>query len=124
MTTPMSGLRLVLVRTAAVVVPALLLTSLSVFWLSERGWLAGAWLLPSLALVLVALAVSRWVTVESAAVGVAIGWVAMLALGRLAEDETLDVLGGPVQIAAIAAVVVAVVVILAGRDRFRLEEVR
>lgn len=73
---PMRTFRLLLVRAAAVLVPTLILTSLAALTLPGPGWAATAWLLPSVALAVSALALSTYVSPAPAAAAVALLWVA------------------------------------------------
>jgi hypothetical protein len=116
-TVPTSAVRLLLVRTAAAVVPALVLTGVSVLWLLDEGWLAAAWLAPSLALATGALALSRWLPVELAATALGVVWVAAPLALRLRVDDLLELLGTPAQIGSLIVVLVggAVFALSAGR---------
>lgn len=75
--TPSDPIRLLIVRSAAVLVvavPALLVAALL---LPGPSWAATAWLLPALAGTALTLALSTWSTVTRAALWVTAGWVAM-----------------------------------------------
>jgi hypothetical protein len=102
-TVPTSAMRLLLVRTAAAVTPAMVLTSISLPWVADRGWLAVAWLLPALALALGALALSSWIAVEPAALALGGAWVAAPLALRFDIGDLLALLGGPVQVASLIA---------------------
>ncbi|MCU0260257.1 MAG: hypothetical protein MUE78_04485 [Ilumatobacteraceae bacterium] len=122
---PISALWLLLVRTAAAVVPAIALTALAVPWSLDRGWLAVAWLLPALALVAAALALSSWLTVEvAAAVAAGLWFAGVLTLRvRLRLDALVGALTGPVQLVSLAVLVGAVVVIVLRREAYEYREV-
>lgn len=96
---PMRTFRLLLVRASAVLVPTLVLTSLAALTLPGPGWAATAWLLPSVALAVSALALSTYVSPAPAAVAIAVLWVAgvlvseVVAAGGLARFR----LGGPIE---------------------------
>jgi len=121
-TVPTSSLRILLVRTAAAVVPALALTAISLPWIADRGWLAVAWLLPSLALALGAVALSSWTSIERAALGLGVVWVGAPMVLRLRVPELLETFSGPVQIASLGAVAVAVAVTVLRRTEFEWSE--
>ncbi len=69
-TAPTSVWRIVLLRTAASLIPAVAITGLASLIVHERGWVAMAWLLPGIAMAVVSLALSTWVPIEHAALGV------------------------------------------------------
>jgi hypothetical protein len=110
-----SSVRLLLVRTAASVAPALAFTALSSLWLVERGWLAVAWLAPSLALSAATLALARWVAVEVAATGLGLAWSAAPVVLRLQVHDLVGWLGGPGQLLSAGAAVVAAAVFVLDR---------
>ena len=120
---PTSPLRVLLLRVIAAVTPAIALTALSIPWLLERGWLAAAWLLPSLALAVGAIALSSWVRVETAAIALGTAWVAVPLVLRLPVADLFDLFGAPVQIASVVAAVLAVGVMVARRHAFEYREV-
>ena len=122
-TVPTSPLRVLLLRVIAAVTPAIALTALSIPWLLEHGWLAAAWLLPSLALAVGAIALSSWVRVESAAVAVGTAWVAIPVVLRFPVADLFDLFGAPAQIASIVAAASAIGVMVARRDAFEYREV-
>ncbi|GAA4587193.1 hypothetical protein GCM10023194_35410 [Planotetraspora phitsanulokensis] len=78
--TPMAGPRLLLLRALAVLVPAVVLTSIAAPFLPGPGRLAAAWLLPALALTAGTLALSTRVSPRLAAGGLVTAWLAALAL--------------------------------------------
>lgn len=124
-TLPYSPLRMLLVRTAAAVTPAVLLTAVSLPWLLDRGWLAVAWLLPSFALVVGAIALSSWMPIEWAAIGVATVWFGgVLTLRiRVPLDDLVEALSGPVQIVSLVSAAAGAVVIVVRRTAYEYREV-
>ncbi len=120
--TPTSTLRIALVRTAASVVPAILLTALSIPMLLDRGWLAIAWLLPTLALALGALALSSWVDLEIASLIVCGLWLSMPFLIRVPGGELIDVFGEQIQIASIAVAAFGTLTMALRRSNFEYGE--
>lgn len=75
---PTSGLRLVLLRTLAVVLTTTPLLAISALVTPAGGWAAFGWVLPSLALVAMTLAVSTVTSPERAAAIVGSGWLVVL----------------------------------------------
>jgi len=116
--TPTPALHLLLVRSVATIVPAILITAASIPWSLERGWLAAAWLLPSVALAGAVIALASWFRVETAAIAVGVAWVAVPLAARASGAGVLSVLGGPTQIAAITVAIAAAAVIAARRAAF------
>jgi hypothetical protein len=107
---PMGGFRLVLVRTVAAVGVSVALAGIASVGLPELGWTV-AWLLPSLALTVLTLALSASMTPVAAAAAVATVWIAG-ALGAMRLDlEPLSAFrpGGQVVFAAIATGAAAMV---------------
>ncbi len=96
---PMRTFRLLLVRAAAVLVPTLVLTSLAALTLPGPGWAATAWLLPSVALAVSALALSTYVSPAPAAAAVALLWVAGVVASEVVASGGLAGLrlGGPIE---------------------------
>lgn len=115
--TPTPALRLLLLRSAAVLTVCLpLLLSLSV--LTGSGVVR--WLLPAAALVALALALSTWLRVEVATGCAAAVW-SIVALGPAALSHTVPVVLAPGAAPAWAAAAVAAVVLLLVR-RHELDE--
>lgn len=109
---PYSQLRLLLLRTAAVLVTTLPLVALAALLARGTGWSMVAWLLPSLAFTAVVLALSTWVAVEVAAPVVALLWTGTVCTAVF-HHSTQAVVAAAVQplylvLAAGAAAVVAV----------------
>ena len=79
---PMSGLRLVLVRSVAVLATAIAVTLVAMVGLARtpEGHLAAAWLLPALALSALCLALSTVVAPRTAAWTVAVAWLGVVVL--------------------------------------------
>lgn len=96
---PMRTFRLLLVRASAVLVPTLVLTSLAALTLPGPGWAATAWLLPSLAVAVSALALSTYVSPVPAAAAIAVLWVAGVLVSEVAAAGGLAPLrlGGPIE---------------------------
>jgi hypothetical protein len=116
--TPTPALRLLLVRLLATTVPAIVLTAASVPWSLDRGWMAVAWLLPSVALAVAVIALSSWLSIETASCIVAGVWVATPVVVRLLDADVLGVLGGPTQIVSIAVAAAAAAAVVGRRSIF------
>lgn len=121
-TVPTSSLRILLVRVTASVVPSIMLTALSIPWLIDRGWFAVAWLLPSVALSLGALALSSWVSIESAALTLGGLWVAVPISVRLPVSDLLELLGRPTQMVSLIVIATALAITLTRRNAFEYRE--
>ena len=86
--TPMSGLRLVLLRSTAVVACSIGAAGIATLLLRDKTWMSVAWLVPSLALPAVCLALSTYVAPRRAAVLVGVLWLVPLSvINRNVTDE-------------------------------------
>lgn len=110
--TPYLRTRMLLARSLAVGVTALLGVGAAAFALPERNLTAVAWLLPAVALTLVVLALSPWLGTGPATGVVAGGWVTAVSMLHGRGVETLAVLdrNGQLLCAALAALALATVV--------------
>ena len=75
---PLSGLRLTLLRTLAVIATTLPLLAVATLVAPGGGWVVFGWVLPSFALVAVTLALSTAISPERAGVVVGVGWFVAL----------------------------------------------
>ncbi len=121
---PYSMLRLLLIRSVAVVGSTVVLTSLGSLALLDRGWTAVAWLLPAFALSATTLALSARVTPVWAAAGVLTTWVALVLLVRRADDADLAAFGAAGQLVALAVLVVAAAAVVRQRPAFAYDSRR
>jgi len=110
-TAPTSLWRIVLLRTAASLIPAVAITGLASLILHDRGWVAMAWLLPGIAMAVVSLALSTWVLIDHAVLGVATAWIAAPVVASRPATELIDATAGPGQLVALAAAALAALVI-------------
>ncbi len=117
---PISPWRVALLRTIASVVPAIGLTAVGVPILYDRGWLAVAWLLPSLALSMCVLVLATRVSIESATLIAGVSWLSIPPWSRLRQVDLLGAFGGGIQIGSL--VVVAGIAILLAVHRQRLDD--
>lgn len=114
---PLSGLRLVLVRTIAVVVSAIAVGLAGSVGLRHEGLIAVAWLLPSLALASATLAASTWVAPWRAGTVIVTTWSAgVFAAGRVSHD-VLSPFGPTTQVGAVAVIAAATAVVLVRAPR-------
>lgn len=88
--TPLAGYRLLFLRTAAVLAPALALCTTAAFMMPSVSTLREAvfWLLPALAMVAGCLALSQWMPLSVAGGAVGAGW--LLALALFGSADGLD----------------------------------
>lgn len=105
-TTPYSKARLALLRTLAVVVTSVPLVIVVGLAIPGIAPLAFAWLLPALALTLVALVGLTWWRAEPVGLGVALAWVLVLSVARDGRDLASAV-SPPLQLVYLAVAVVA-----------------
>ena len=121
-TAPTSVWRIVLLRTVASFFPALAIISLASLIVRERGWAAMAWLLPGIAMAVVSLALSTWMSIEHAAFGLAIAWIGGPFALALPASELIDAAAGPVQFIALGAATLAALVITNRRSYLDVRE--
>ncbi len=108
---PYSTLRLVLLRTAAVLVPSVPLAVLVGLLLPGPSLLSVAWLLPAAALVATVLTVSAWVDPVLAGTAAVAAWVVAVAVATQTGDP-LSVIDAAALVSYTAALVVGCVVLL------------
>ena len=112
---PYSGARLLLLRTAAVLVTSLPLVLASALLLPGLSWTAVTWLLPALSFTALVLAASTWTRPTFAAVGLGIAWAC--AVGAAALDRDPYAVLAPTLLLVYAVTGVAAVLILRLRIR-------
>ena len=113
---PMSGLRLMLLRTLAVIATTMPLLAVAAFGAPGGGWVVFGWVLPSFALVAITLALSTAISPERAGVVIGVGWlVALVGLidrggtGDFVDRSLIFSSSGQTAVAVVAAIGVAVV---------------
>lgn len=109
---PLSGLRLVLVRTVAVVVAAVAFGLVGSLGFADSGMVVVAWLLPSLALAATTLALSTWVPPWSAASALIATWLAGVLVSGHMSDDWLVPFGLSTQVGAVAVIATALTVLI------------
>jgi hypothetical protein len=114
---PLSGLRLLLLRTVTVLAAAGLLALVAVLAAPTHGLLRVAWLLPGLATTTVTLAAATRLGVRRAAYAVATTWLVVVIVAAQVADDATAPFRWAGQIVALSAAVVAAVVLAVGRRR-------
>jgi len=115
--TPLSGLRLILLRTITVVVAAAALSLLTVLTSPTHGWLRLAWLLPALATTTTALALGAHLGMRRAAVGVGLGWLTLVVVGAQVASDATAPFGAVGQLCALGVTIVAAAMLAMSRRR-------
>lgn len=115
---PYSMLRLLLLRSVAVVGSTVLVVGAGSLALLGQGWAAAAWLLPSLALSATTLALSARVTPVWAAAGVLTSWVAVVLVVLRRTHDDLAAFGAVGQLAALVVAALALAALAQQRSTF------
>lgn len=118
--TPLSGLRLVALRTMAVAGIALPVVALTALMIPPGPLTAGMWLVPSIALSAVCLALTTFVTPRTAAAVVATGWFLVSSGLSRSGGTDLSGFGTATQLTLVVIGVAAVAVTLLRRRRFEV----
>ena len=113
---PVSGLRLTLLRTLAVIATTIPLLAVAALIAPGGGWVVFGWVLPSFALVAITLALSTAISPERAGAVVGVGWlVAVVVLidrgraGDFVERSLIFSSSGQTTVAVVAAIGAAIV---------------
>lgn len=116
---PLSGFRLVLLRTAAVLLTSIMLAgAASLFLLRRDGLIVAAWLLPGLALSSLCLALTTFIRPRAAATIVAVSWLLLaIAVTNNAADQ-LVLYRGAGQVAFSLLAMAATAAVVVRRRRF------
>lgn len=117
---PLSSTKLLLVRSAAVLVTTTLLAGAAALVVPDLGWAAAAWLLPALGLTLASLALATVVPPVAAAASVAGAWVLVVTLAERVSSAELAAFRGGSQLLYLGVAVVAGLVLARRRDAFEL----
>lgn len=118
---PYSMLRLLLVRSVAVVGSTLVLTAAGGVLLAGAGWQAAGWLLPALALSVLTLVLSARVAPVWAATGLLGAWVTTVFAAWRGTDSPVAAFGPAGQAVAAAVVVTGVLVLYGQRTLFAFD---
>ncbi len=116
--TPIRGLRLLVIRSATIVVVAVTVLAGSVLLSPAANSLALVWLLPSLALTSIAVGAMTFTTPRRSVAGVSVGWALLVFAIQAATADSLAVFGAGVQVASIFAVAVGAAVITKRHEAF------
>ena len=113
---PMSGLRLILLRTLAVIATTIPLLAVAALVAPGGGWAVFGWLLPSFALVAITLALATAIPPERAGPVVGAGWLVALVVlidrdraGDFVDRSLIFSSSGQTTVAVVAAIGVAIV---------------
>jgi hypothetical protein len=115
---PFSLLRLLLVRSVAVVGSTIALTGIGGLLLADFGWSAASWLLPALALSVTILALSSRMAPVWAGAGVLTSWLAVVFLTTQLTGDRLAVFGHAGQLAALGLIAAAGLALARQRSTF------
>ncbi|MCE9622562.1 MAG: zf-HC2 domain-containing protein [Actinomycetia bacterium] len=115
--TPLSGLRLILLRTITVVTAAATLSALTVLTSPTHGWLQLAWLLPALATTTTALAFGAHIGIRRAALGVGLAWLTMVVIVAQANSDATAPFRVVGQLGSAVVALIAAAALLVSRRR-------
>jgi hypothetical protein len=118
LSTPRSGLRLVLVRTLTVLVGSGAMLAMVSLLLPGRAATAFAWLVPALMLSLACLALTTVVTPRTAALSSAAAWLLVAGSCNRRAADPLVLVGVTAHLVYALVAVVAAAVVVIRRDRF------
>lgn len=120
---PMSGLRLTLLRTLAVIATTMPLLAVAALVAPGDGWAMFGWVLPSFALVAITLALSTAMSPVRAGVVVGVGWFVAL-IGLIDRNGTGDfvdrsaIFGPSGQTVVVVLAVIGVAIVAIRKSRF------
>jgi len=121
---PFSTVRLLLLRCAAVLPVTIALASAAALALPSVGWLAAAWLLPSLGLTLMSLALATYVAPLHAFGAVTAAWLVVVGLAAVQSGDRLAAFEGTAQIAFAVLAAAGALVLAARHDNLDLRSTR
>jgi hypothetical protein len=116
--TPRSGLRLVLLRTITVLVASFAVLAAASVLLPGRSALAFAWLLPSVAVTCGALALSTLLSPRRTVVAVGAAWLVVAAVVNGATNDRLSLFGPAAQVVCLVVALLATAVVAIRRDAY------
>jgi hypothetical protein len=117
---PYRMIRLVLLRSAAVLLAAVPITVAAAFLLPLHGATGVAWVLPALAFTIIVLGAGSWIDPWAAAVGVGAMWVSAVAVSARLGD-VLAVLAPSAVIGYLAIIVAGALILALGTPAWRLD---
>jgi len=115
---PMSGFRLLLVRSLTVVSVSIVVLTVAALMVPDTGWWRAAWLLPALAVTTSAMALQTWLPARVAVVVAGAGWLAAVLAGTQVTDEALGPYGTSGQAVATLVAATGAAVVFARRRYF------
>jgi hypothetical protein len=119
---PLSSLRLLVLRSLAVVATTALIALAGALALPGLDWTAAAWLLPSLGLTLAALGLATAIGPVPAGTLVGVTWVFVVIAAWRASGDPLTAFGDAGQLACLGAALAGTAVLLFRRDTFDIKE--
>ncbi len=119
--TPVSGYRVLLLRSAAVLASTIAVVGLAALLLPDADWKTVAWILPSLALTLASLALSTFLPLHLAAGFVTLAWLATVLVAGAGSGDRFAVFRGTGQVAFFGVVVGSSLVMAWRRERLEVE---
>lgn len=117
---PMSSFHLILVRASTVLASTAALAALAALTLPRVGWMAAAWIVPSLALTVLSLALATFMPPVLASGLVALMWGSIVIVTTRVTDNGLVAFGPGAQIGLLGLAAVSVLVLAFRRDSFDL----
>ena len=115
---PIRSFRLLLIRAVAVLATTTALIGAAALALPDLDWAAPAWLLPALALTLLSLALTTFISPVAAFGSVAFAWLTVVTVSGTVADETLVAFRGAAQIVFLILTVAGALVVAQRRDSF------
>jgi hypothetical protein len=117
---PASSVRLVLLRTVAVLVTTGVITAAAAMALPGVGWSAAAWLLPALGLTLASLALATWIAPLHAFAAVTALWIVAVGVRAAGPGDVLSAFGAGAQLSSLAVMAAAAAVLVHRRERLEV----
>jgi hypothetical protein len=115
---PTHGFRLLLIRSAAILLVSIGLAAVAALALPGMGWTAEAWLLPSFTLTMLTLALSTKMSAHGAAATVTIAWAAAITLAERLATEPYVGFGLDAQLILGVIAVASVLTLIVRREAF------
>ena len=122
--TPLSGFRLVLIRSVAVLATAVVATGLAATALTETSPRGAGWLVPALGLSIACLALMSWLASRVAGVVVAGAWVLVVATVNGVADDRFAAFAPAAQVAYAVVAALGAIVVVARRRAYDAPAVR
>jgi signal transduction histidine kinase len=119
--TPTSGMSVLLLRSAAVLVSTSLIIGVAAAFLPGANWTTAAWVLPSLSLTLASIALSTFVSTQWAAAAVTSLWFTVILVVAVRSDDRFAAFRGPGQVAFFIVVVGSAAVLARRRERLDIQ---